>query len=932
MDASRWRRLEELFDRALALDPSAREPFLAHLARADPAAHCELAALLRAHDSAGAFLSGSAEAPGGDIGAATGSLAPGTRLGAWRIVQFISHGGMGEVYEAARTDGQFEQRAALKLTRPDAPALHGRFSAERQMLARLDHPGIARLLDGGITDDGRPFAVMEFVEGRTIVEWCAARRLPLRDRLVLFLQVCDAVAHAHGQLIVHRDLKPSNVLVDAAGRVRLLDFGIAKPLDAAWPGSASAGETSALMTPDYAAPEQLSGEQITTATDVYGLGMLLFEMLTERRPWQHRGRPIARVLHELLETPAPLPSAVADTVTGAPIEARALRGDFDAIVAKALRREPGARYATVSDLRRDISAALDGRPVAARGEAGWYLFGTLARRHRWALAATAAIVLLLTAGIAATWWQAERATLEARRAERTRDFLVSVFQESDPRFARDRRAGSLTARELLDASVGRIPEEFADDAESQLELLRVARDIYGYWNDDERFVDLSQRYAEIARARHGETHPAFIENELTKAWSAIYSQDTGSAERDLARADALIRQGGHDGTALRADWWVARASLWSQTDARRSERAVNNAIEIYTAADPSNPGLPIALANSGISRYAREDYAGAQERFERAIPLFEDSKLPVQDELVMTLTNLARARQQLGDAAGAERTYERALALARRIDPQGFWLNRADHAKLIHLRGDRERALKLFSELLESIPADYDVNVLDVITREYYAERLVAEGRPAEALPLLEEAERTYVARPYRETDLRRMRLALGDAYDRLGRTEDARRTLSAAREERLARDAPDSVSVLAARERWARLLVSTGDLEGAGRELDLAFAALSERSASVAALLHDTRARLHMAAVDAAAALTETRAALEVFARAKGNVDVRTGPRLWRTHADALEATGDAVAAREWRDRALEASRRYDAPTSPTVAPTTGSPRRVQP
>lgn len=269
MDNLRWRQLEELFDRALSLDPGAREAFLADLARSDPATQIELAALLQAHDSAGEFLSGTAQGPVGGDAPEAGSLAPETRVGAWRIVRFLSHGGMGEVYEAARADGVYEQRAALKLTRREAAKLLERFSAERQMLARLDHPGIARLLDGGIADDGRPYAVMEFVEGRTIVEWCAYRGLGLRDRLVLFLQVCDAVAHAHGHLIVHRDLKPSNVLVDSAGRVRLLDFGIAKPLDAVWPGGAPASETAALMTPDYAAPEQLAGEPITTATDVY---------------------------------------------------------------------------------------------------------------------------------------------------------------------------------------------------------------------------------------------------------------------------------------------------------------------------------------------------------------------------------------------------------------------------------------------------------------------------------------------------------------------------------------------------------------------------------------------------------------------------------------------------------------------------------------
>lgn len=920
MDKPQWRQLEELFDQALSLGPAERERFLADLSRSNPTIAVELASLLAAGESAGHFMAEPASTSRAPEAPAAESLPAGTRFGAWRIVRLLGHGGMGEVYEAARADGQFEQRAALKLTRREATKLVERFGAERQMLARLDHPGIARLLDGGVSDDGRPFAVMEFVEGRTIVEWCAYRQLNLRERLLLFLQICDAVAHAHGHLIVHRDLKPSNVLVDTEGRVRLLDFGIAKPLDAVWPGGAPATETAALMTPDYAAPEQLTGENITTATDVYGLGMLLFEMLTGRRPWQHGGQPIAKVLHNLLDTPAPRASDIAAANGDAPLTAGELRGDLDAIVAKCLRREAGARYPTVVELRRDIAATLDGAPVAARGDARSYLLGNFVRRYRWPVAAVAALFVVLAAGIGATAWQARRASQEAQRAERARDFLVSIFQESNPMYARDRPAGSITAKEMLDASVGRIGTELANDPETQVDLLSTARDIYGYWQDEERFVEMSQRTADLVQKHFGDTHPAYIKNEIMKAWSAIYSQEIPDAERDLANADELLRRGGHDHTSLRADWWVAKASLLAQSDARASEQALENAIAIFEKADDKSAYLPIAYANSAISSYNREDYVSARRKSQRAIELFEKSKESYDAEIAMTLANLGRAEQQLGDFAAAERTYQRGIDLGSRMDPNGNWLLRADRAKLAHLRGDRERAMKLFDALLAMIPADYDINVLDVITREYYAERLVAEGRPAEALPLLEEAERVYIEKPMRAGDLRRMRLALGEAYDRLGRTEDARRVLAAAREERLAKDAADSVSVITARERWARLLVETGELDAAGQELDVAFKALGDRTPGVAAALHDTRARLALARGDSPAALREARAATETFGKVTGSYDVRLQPRLWRTLADALEANGDTAGAREWRAKALEASRRYDAPGSPTT------------
>src|SRR5690606_12399245 len=263
MGAPRSSVVEEKFYEALELPPAKRAQFLAGIA--DPDVRAELSSLLRASDTVpAAFLEAPAENPAAP--AAVDSLAPGVRFGAWRVVRVIGRGGMGEVYEVERADDAFEQRAALKLVRREAAEFADRFDAERRILARLEHPGIARLLDGGVAEDGRPYAVMEYVDGRSITEHCTARRAALAERLALFLEVCDAVAYAHRHLIVHRDIKPANVLVDRDGRARLLDFGIAKPLDAGLLRSGgAAAETAALMTPEYAAPEQLRGEPITTA-------------------------------------------------------------------------------------------------------------------------------------------------------------------------------------------------------------------------------------------------------------------------------------------------------------------------------------------------------------------------------------------------------------------------------------------------------------------------------------------------------------------------------------------------------------------------------------------------------------------------------------------------------------------------------------------
>ncbi len=582
MQTDRWTRLAELFEAAVALSPGTRATFLERECADDPDLRTELESLLQANDASGAFLE-QPPGPAAETSAAYGLLPEGTILGHWRVLRLIGRGGMGEVYEASRAEGDFEQRVAIKLTRLESGQLE-RFSAERQLLARLKHPRIARLLDGGVAPDGRPYFVMEYIEGQAITHYCAASKADLSERLAVFRQVCDAVAYAHRHLIVHRDIKPSNVLVDAEGRTHLLDFGIAKPLDKGIGGTgASAGITTPVLTPDYAAPEQLAGEPVTTATDVYALGVLLFELLTGRRPWVIEGQPLARALHTLLERPAPRASHVAAETKAAPVAVYLIQGDLDAIIGKCLRREAQHRYATVEGLKLDIDRAVHGDPVAARGDARMYVFGRFLRRYRWVTASVAALVLTLSGGIIATTWQANRAQREAQRANVTKDFLISVFRASDPRIASDKPRDQITAKELLDLSVDRVATEFAADPSTQLELLGVASEIYGFWLDDERFIALQRQRADLARKHYGATHPVVIETLTIDAWAAIYEQDYGEANRALDEADALIRKGGHEDSLLRAQWWLAKAealkgAAGGAEGARRSTRSCNRVV------------------------------------------------------------------------------------------------------------------------------------------------------------------------------------------------------------------------------------------------------------------------------------------------------------------------------------------------------------------
>jgi serine/threonine-protein kinase len=923
VDEDRWTLLSEYFETALSMPRESRAAFIERVCADDEELRRELESLLRADDSSGAFL----ERPpgtGAEPAAAGEPLPIGGLLGHWRVLRLIGRGGMGEVYDAERATGDFEQRAAVKLTRCESAAQLERFNAERQLLARFDHPGIAHLLDGGVAPDGRPYFVMEYIDGRPITEHCDAIKAGLTQRLALFVQVCEAVAYAHRHLIVHRDIKPGNVLVDGEGRARLLDFGIAKPLDLGIGAAGdSTGMTTALLTPDYAAPEQLAGEPVTTATDVYALGVLLFELLTGRRPWAIEGQPFARALHTLLERPAPLASQVAVETNKRPVAPRQLQGDMDAIIAKCLRREPPHRYATVNALKLDIDCALRADPVAAREDARLYVFGRFLRRYRWAVASVAAIILILSVGIAATAWQAERASHEAKRAAATRDFLISVFRESDPQIARDRPPGAITAKELLDQSVDRIVKEFAADPDTQLQLLGVASEIYGYWLDEPRFMALLEQRGALARKHYGPTHPVVIESLTTNAWGSIYSQDYEEAQRLLDEADQLIREGGHDDSLLRAQWWLAKAEALKSADPAARVDALDRAIDLYARLAPEDAYYAIALANSAGAHFVREDYALAKERNQQAVGVFMAAKNRSDGDLAMTYANLARSLQQLGQFGDAERAYEQFAALTRRTFGErhgSYWQGAADHARMVHLRGERDRAHRMFDALFKVIPADWKETTDDVIAREYYAERLAAEGRAAEAIPWLEAAERSYVERPMREHDLRRVRQTLGDAYDRVGRHDDARRALAAAREERMAKDAPDSIAVLSVRERWARFLLTQGEIEAALAELrDIARIGRG-RAIFPLALAYADLAQAAIARRDGATALAESRAALAMLDRNTGLYDVRIGPMLWRTHAEALALNGDAQGASDWNARALEASRRYDDPSSPSI------------
>jgi non-specific serine/threonine protein kinase/serine/threonine-protein kinase len=473
-------RVDALLDELLDLPEAAQVADLYSRQSEDSVVVAEALSLLLAARASGGFLDASARPPDDQ----ERNPAIGMRLGAWNLTRLIGRGGMGEVYEATRADGDFEQRVAIKLLQREAAAQLARFQAERQILARLEHVGIARLYDGGVTGDHRPFMVMEYVEGIPITDYCARESLTREQRLTLFVQICDAVAYAHRNLIVHRDLKPSNILVTAGGAVKLLDFGIAKLLD---PQLARVTQAAvAPMTPICAAPEQLTGKPITTATDVYALGLLLFELLTGTHPWLTAGTPMLQALRTVLQRSAPLASRSAEANPTAPVPARSIRGDLDAIVAKSLRAEPGHRYATVESLKLEVERVLRGEPVAAREGARLYLVGHLLRRYRWAVAAAAAIFFSLAGGLGLAAWQAHRVAVErdnarrdASREEAVRYSLTRLFRAA----IADHGTQPATAKNMIDSSAQRVLREYRDQPQLEGQLVLTLADLYGALED-----------------------------------------------------------------------------------------------------------------------------------------------------------------------------------------------------------------------------------------------------------------------------------------------------------------------------------------------------------------------------------------------------------------------------------------------------------------
>ena len=671
-----WARLLGLLDQALQLPPAQRAAWLHALPAHDVPLRARLQQLLddRQAIEGSNYLQSQPELDLSLAQALADEHAVGDLVGPYQLLRLLGHGGMADVWLAQRADGAHQRPVALKLPLiGSSRRISAGFLQECRVLSQLTHPNIASVLDAG-SDDQQHWLALEYVDGSTISQYCSEQRLDVRQRLALFIQVLRAVQHAHAHLVIHRDIKPGNVLVDRQGQVKLLDFGVAKLLAAAaTPGDRDGGAATAAtaapatlwdgraMTPEYASPEQISGAAVGTASDVYALGVLLFELLLGRRLYAGVTTPLA-LQQAVLHTDSPRPSRVARrsgeaskagqasragqasqagqagqagqtnqvTQVGLPGVspkrlARQLSGDLDLIVQKTLRKDPAQRYATVAALAEDIERHLQQRPILARPDSWLHQLGLFTVRNRWAVAASAVLTLVLAGGVASSLWQARLARAEGERAKAAMSFLSGLFDNSARRGSGARPAFEVTGKELLQAGVDRLRNEFTERNALRLDLLKMLGKVGEEMDLLDLVAPLHEEAVGLSRELFGEQHLQHAQAQLTRAESTLRG---GDFERSLAQGQAAL--------AL-----LQPLRPVPFEDLAQAHVLMGNAHDQLKAREPS-------LAHLRAGLQLLQDNASTSENRSRAAYY------------------LARALEAQGDLAGAEALYQDGLQAARK--------------------------------------------------------------------------------------------------------------------------------------------------------------------------------------------------------------------------------------------------------------------------
>ena len=788
MHPDRWRLIDELFHATAELPPNERSDFLEGACAGDVSLRAEIEKLIDGSDRAGSFIETPPALDGTTMLLPESETEPltGLRIGAYEVIREIGRGGMGTVYLAARADEEFRKRVAIKLVTSgfDHESIIQRFRNERQILAGLDHPNIARLLDGGTTESGAPYFVMEYIEGQTIKEYCDTHRLTTIERLKLFRTVCSAVHFAHQNLVVHRDIKPANILVTVDGTPKLLDFGVAKLLSPI----AQAGEItetiSRAMTPEYASPEQARGETITTASDVYSLGVLLYELLTGHRPYRVAGRSVIEIVEAICEQEPARPStAVGRTETSPGASGstgvitpetvskardsepqrlrRELQGDLDNIVLKAMRKEPQRRYASVEQFSQDIHRHFEHLPVIARQDTVSYRTSKFIARHKAGVAAAALVIIALLGGAATTLWQAHAARQERDKAEhrfnQVRKLANSVVFELHDSI--ENLPGSTPARELLVGHALEYLDSLADEAAKDTALR----------------LELAAAYDRI-----GDIQGGFGTSHLGQR------QKAGESYRKaLAIREALVASEPNNvdfRRKLSTSYTKLGDILWIEID-------INGALESYGKALGINKKLAAEVPNDSQIRsdlamsYGKLGYLHgangradeALENTRKAVVLMEElavadpNNTKIQSELALSYDRVAemltgltenhseallfmRKAQEIGETLAAAEPLNTRL---RRGQAVGHFNVAIVSAKLGDTKtglDSSRKALSIFTEMLSADPQNEEFRQAVAMVQIFVSEMMIKNGEAAEAIELLSQSlltlEKSFAASP----------------------------------------------------------------------------------------------------------------------------------------------------------------------------------------
>jgi serine/threonine-protein kinase len=894
MDAEHWQRLSPLLDALFDMEPEARAGRLASLREEDPGLARELEGLIALAAEHDDFLAEPLVAP-------LPGMRSGVMVGPYQLERMLGEGGMGQVWLARRADGLYQRRVALKLLRPGLadPKLRLRFTRERQILARLEHPHIARLLDAGISEDHQPYLALEFVDGEPITDWCRAHALALDARLRLFLQVCEAVSHAHANLIVHRDLKPSNILVTPLDEVRLLDFGIAKLLDT---GSFDLEHTRTglrTFTLHYAAPEQIRGEPVTTMTDVYSLGVVLYELLTDTRPYRLKRQTDAE-WEEAIVGVDPLRPSVAvlrneDPDADAQLlrrRARVLAGDLDNIVLKTLAKRPEQRYPSVEALALDIQRYREGKPVQARRQSAGYRLRKYAHRHRWSLSTGLLVGVVLSTALGIVAWQAGQAVREAARAQALQDFMVGLFEQAGG----DGGDGKIDVRQLLDVGVLRGSRQLARQPVARAELFGVIARLRLGLGDYREALALLDRQAAIL---------AFLEDRAPPGLYVQSATDRGMALRLLGDEPACIRvmQPLQDLVQRMQQQLPSQAAEFN-AQLGRCERGIGaqpaaaalfqRALALRREALDDPVGISENLADMADLASDRGDVRTALGGYRTALDkLHADvgQRHPLAIELLRKICAMERS---LGDIAQAEGDCSRALALSLALHgpqhPASIDASRQLAAVHVDQGRLREAAAAYRGSrawLVAHVGPDHDSvakdeNSLAIIAWE--------RGDVAQALARLDRA-----------IAIRRKRNAAGDLAAVLfnkamvlsdaGRAVDARPLALESRKLRADRLGAAHPLVGDTDRLLGEIDAALGDPQARD---ELAHAVLATREGYGPAHPHTRRAELSLAAYDAAHGRRDALPRLDALARlSQRDVELRKVAWLAAAEADALRCHG---------------------------------------